>query len=494
MKERQKEILSRHAEIMDAVYERINNVHKRSLHPAQIQVARDYFMRGQKVVMSQWGRNGGKTETVLYLANVAALLNDNFWVMIVCPQLKQGKKIYWHKKRLQNYAPPQYIKEISSTDMRVEMKNNSIITVEGCENYESIRGSKPNLVIYDEFQLHSEEFHLEVMEPNLVEKSSSLFIFGTPPRERSAYYVKFREELLQQIADGHADKSYYEFPASVNPVNDKTELARKREKLIKSGNEVIWFREYEGKLVFGGEGAVFPKWDPKVHFRPHNVTMAYLAGDKTKLKWYTICDPGTSTCFAVLFIAFNPYTQQVFFLDEIYEKDRNRTDTRAIWNRIVKKEQELYPGAPHRAWIRVYDEAAAWFQREVAANFKVGLIPSQKQRSDEETDISRLKMMMAQDGALTVSDRCYWFRWEVESFVTDEKGKYPDKNNHLIDCAKYFLQVSNWKLIESSDPDKIPDGSATTRATHVNTDEWADSVVDGSLNISAYDIYSEYFN
>jgi hypothetical protein len=83
---------------MSAVYERINNVHKRPLHSGQVQVARDYFTRGMRLVMSQWSRNGGKTECALYLANVAALLNDNFQVMIICPELKQGKKIYWHKK------------------------------------------------------------------------------------------------------------------------------------------------------------------------------------------------------------------------------------------------------------------------------------------------------------------------------------------------------------------------------------------------------------
>ncbi len=59
-------ILGRHVEIMTAVYDRINNVHKRPLHKAQIQIAKDYFVKGMKVVMSQWSRNGGKTEAALF--------------------------------------------------------------------------------------------------------------------------------------------------------------------------------------------------------------------------------------------------------------------------------------------------------------------------------------------------------------------------------------------------------------------------------------------
>ncbi len=168
--------LGRHAEIMNAVYDRLNNVHKKPLHSAQIQLAKDYFIRGITTIQSQWGRNGGKTESALFIATVACLLNDNFWVMIICPELKQGKKIYWTSKRLQNYPPPKYVAEKATTDLRLEFVNGSVITIEGCENYDALRGVKPNLVIYDEFQDHSKEFHLEVMQPNLLGKASGLII------------------------------------------------------------------------------------------------------------------------------------------------------------------------------------------------------------------------------------------------------------------------------------------------------------------------------
>lgn len=488
-------ILGRHADIMTAVYDRINNVHKRPLHKGQIQVARDYFIRGMRVIMSQWSRNGGKTEDALYIANVAALLNDNFQVMIITPELKQGKKIYWHKKRLQSYAPPEYIDTINVTDLKVEFKNGSIITVDGCENYEGLRGVKPDLVIYDEFQHHSKEFHLEVMQPNLLAKSSALLIFGTPPKNRSAYYVEFREQLLKQIKDGAPDKSYYEFDAYINPINDPNELQARRKELIESDNMVIWQREYEGKLVFGGEDSVFPKWNPVNHVRTHKVVMSYLENDKHKLKWFTICDPGTSSVFAVLFICYNPYTQQIFVMDEIYEKDRLRTDTNQMWQRIRKKEEELYPHHARNTFRRIYDEAAAWFANEVRANFKESLIPSDKHNSDPETDISRIKMAMAQAGALTVSDRCYWFRWEVESYVTDEEGRYPDKNNHLLDCSKYFMQRSGWKLAEKADETLVDNTSYGQRSVAtVDPEDWANNVLENSLGGNLNDIYSDYFN
>lgn len=495
-------ILDRHADTMKAVYDRLERVHKRPLHPGQIQIAKDYFIHGKRIIQSQWGRNGGKTEGLLFIATVACLLNDNFICYIITPERKQGKEIYWASKRLQNYPPPQYVDCSRDTEIRLVFKNGSFICVDGCENYNAHRGLKPNLVLYDEFQNHNKEFHLEVMAPNLLGKDAALLIFGTPPKQRSAYYVEFRETLLKQMKLGDDSRGYYEFPTEINPAVDKAELQKVRKELIESGNEVIWQREYEGKLAFGGEDIVFPKWDPQVHCRSHKVVMSYLGNDAPKLKWYTICDPGTSTCFAVLFVAYNPYTQQIFILDEIYEKDRKRTDTKQIFDRIRKKESELYPLGQQTDWTRIYDEAAAWFQREVVANYKhqyskINMMPSKKNFSDEETDISRIKMLMYQPNALLVSDRCYWLRWEIESFITDEDGQYSDRNNHLIDCLKYLMQATNWKLIEKADQEVVitPDARIhTIPAYTVEVEGWADLVTENSLNITENDILSEYFD
>ena len=499
MNEEKLSLIGKHAEIMNAVYDRINTVHKKPLHAGQIQLAKDYFNRGIKIIMSQWGRSAGKTESALFIANVAALLNSNFIIYIITPERKQGKEIYWASKRLQNYAPPQYIKDANATEVRLNFNNGSFICIEGCENYNAHRGLKPDLVIYDEFQNHNREFHLEVMAPNLLAKKSSLIVYGTPPKARTAFYVDFREQIIKQIKEEDHTRSYYEFPTSINPTIDPEELNKIRKELIGSGNEVIWYREYEGKMAFGGEDVVFPKWNPTNHCRTHKVVTSYIENDKHKLKWFTICDPGTSSCFAVLFLCYNPYTQQVFVLDEIYEKDRHRTDSKQIWERILKKEAELYIGAPQGTWKRYYDEQAAWFHREIMANYgrnmQISLSPSKKQHTNEEADISSIKILMAQTGALIVSDRCYWLRWEIESFVTDAEGRYPDKHNHLLDCFKYFMQASNWKLLEKADQDLIPHvNKVQNKSVSIDPDEWASNVLEDSLWVDPNDLYSEYYN
>ena len=93
--------------------------------------------------------------------------------------------------------------------------------------------------------------------------------------------------------------------------------------------------------------------------------------DIKKLDWYCITDPGSTTCFAVLFAAINPYTKQVYLLDELYETSQENTTVRQIYPRIKAKMKELNPHIEIDDWYKVYDEAAAWFATELMGQFGI---------------------------------------------------------------------------------------------------------------------------
>lgn len=487
-------ILNYQLEARRAIFDRINNIHKRPLHEGQIQMSKAFFEDKKRVIFSQWGRSGAKTESNIFIATTFAILNPFTETYIVCPQIKQAKKIYWLPKRLQNYAPPQYLDGAPrESELRLCFTNGSTVILDGCENYEALRGIKPHLVIYDEFQDHSKEFDEEVMQPTLMGRGASLIVTGTPPKSRDAYFVEFRQRLLDEIASGDNTRMYLELPSWMNPSLDRAELEKKKIALFKSGDEAVWYREYEGKLIFGGEGSVFPSWEPKKHVLRHDIIMPLLERDKSKLKWITACDPGTNSCFAVLFCAYNPYTSQLYVLDEIYEKDRKLTDSKSIWERIKLKEQALYPGHPPRTFKRVYDEAAAWFAREISANYGEGMVPTHKAHRSIDQDISLIKTMMAEDGLIYISDRCHWLRWEIESYVTDEKGELPEKNDHLLDCLRYGMNLVNCKIIERADSKQVIDVRTEAAFLKHNkvmiqkesmNEDWTETVMDASLTLN----------
>jgi hypothetical protein len=418
--------LAEHKRVMSIIYDRVNNYHKRPLHPGQVQLARAYFNEHKRIIQSQWGRNAGKSESVLFIATVRAILYPNSQIYIICPERKQGKEIYWASRRLQNYPPPEFIDQTKDSEIRLTFTNGSFICVDGCENTAAHAGIKPHLVFYDEFQRHSQEFDLEIMRPNLLAKNSSLIITGTPPK-KDCYYVRFKKQLLEEIKSGDDTRLYLQFPTSINPTIDAAELQKTIDALIRSDNAAIARREYLGEDCFGGEGVVFPFWSRKEHVKPHEVVMATIERDKKKMKWLAFADPGAATCFAVLFVAYNPYTAQIYVLDEIYETDRKNTEPLRMWHRIQAKKRELYDGR----WIDGYDSAEAWWKELIQSNFKVSLVASAKTTRLIDEDIALLKSLMAAEGALRVSDRCHYFCHEIENYVTDENGNLPEGGDHL---------------------------------------------------------------
>ena len=476
-----------------------------TLHEGQAEVAKDIFVRSRRIAMAQWGRKAGKTLCACFIAWTYALLNDNVQVWIICPQRKQGKDIYWVSSRLQNFGPQQYVEQHKESELTCQFKNGSLIRVDGCENYPALRGINPDLVIYDEFQDHTKEFHLEVMAPNLIAKRAALVVIGTPPK-RETYYVEFRAQLLQEIKDGDATRSYYEFPSEINPSLDKGELEKTRLRLFKSGDEKIWLREHMAQLIYGGEGAVFSPWSRERHIKRHATLTAALEKDRKGMRWFTVFDPGSSTCFAVLFAAYNSYTSQLFLLDELYETNSRLTDCKSMWDRAMCKERELYPGAEPHAFRRIYDEAAEWFHVNIQKVYpNNALTPCVKNKqhgySSREADCSLIKQIMATDNAFYVSDRCAKLGWEIENYVLDESGNYPKDHDHLIDSLVYLLKACNYKFVESVPVDEslnsqLVKGLYGKKRIRQGVDpgDVTDNIVEDSLTMDENDIYSEYLN
>lgn len=481
-----------HGQIVLDFYHHLNEVLKTPLHDGQLAIARAYFQEGKRVIQGQWGRNGGKTNCIIAIAGLRALLYPNSHIYIICPQRKQGEEIYWASGRLVKSIPPQYIaKEPVKRELRLSFTNGSFICVDGCENLDGLRGIKPHLVFYDEFQHHSREFDLEVMRPNLLGQGSALIVMGTPPK-RDCYYVEFRKNHLEDIQSGDDSKMYLELPTEINPHVNKVILKKEIDSLIRRGDEAIAMREYFGKLVFGGEGSVFPYWSRDRFVRSHSLIMSLIDKNKGDLKFYTLLDPATQSCFGVLYAVHNPYTSQLYILDEIYEKDRKKMSSIPMWQAIRKKELELWPESKIRSWRRYCDEAAAWFMNEVHSNFHIPITPTSKHSRDAEEDISVIKDLMVNDKIL-MSERCEKLFWEIENYVTDEKGDLPDDHDHLLDDLRYLVRACSFKFLEAVNTEKEEEAFDYTRVvktiTKINVergDDWCSGLGDCGSEIGDF--------
>lgn len=409
-------------------------------HPGQEKILRAIFNEGKRRVFIQAGRKFGKSELCMYAAWRVATLVANAQTYIVGPTRRQQSEILWDNDRIQTFGPD--FKQIEyKSELRIRFPEwRSFIKIDGSENFDSYRGTEYDLMILDEFKDIDPRFY-DAAYPNLLSKNGILIVIGTPP-DREGHYTRLMREVQTDTDWVHFHGTSWENPYL--PGGHEW-LKRERKKYFERGDERLWQIEYEAKFIPGGANAVFPVFNRDKHVRPHSDILAEIERDRHKLHWYTVSDPGSSTCFCVLFIAYNPYNSKIYVLDEIYEQDRMRTTAISIWKRVLEMQKELYPVLLPEKWNNLYDSAASWFQNEVASYFGHGLSPVKKKQGEKESEVSLIKDAML-TSQICLSDRVVKCLYEIENYVTDETGKYPDFEDHSIDCLRYFFQASGFTI------------------------------------------------
>lgn len=418
-------------------------------HSGQIEAGRYLFKDRIKNLFIQCGRKWGKTEFVIYVMWRMALSTPNAKIYYFSPTQKLSKEIIWAPKRLQYFGPREYLLEgsqgINKTELRMNFINGSFIKVDGSDNEDDYRGIDAHLVVFDEFKDFRPGFYTS-MAPNLAVRNTPLLIVGTPP-DIDCQYTVLAKEFTERDDSAHIIQ-----PTWKNPHIPEKWLNTERQKLIARGEEDVWLREYEGKFIKGGKRAIFPMMD-QTRMVTYQQMYRELRKDRNKLQWYCMADPGTTTCFAVLFIGFNQYSRKVYCIDEIYETDQRETSSKRIWEKIEKK-LEFWGLDPDQVDF-CRDEAASWFENEiyeVTAN-QIYFRPVAKKYTKKEMGLSNIKDMI-NEGNLVISDRCPKLVWEMENYVRDDKGKIPKENDHLIDSFRYFLDASLYSVKEEAEPKK----------------------------------------
>lgn len=407
------------------------------------------FYQGKKRTFVRCGRKWGKTEMLAYTLYRWAGTTPNGQFYYVAPFYNQAAEIIWHPGRLKNFLGPhmsKYIEDINETDRRIILKTGSFIKLVGSDNHQAGRGFNPDGAVYDEFKDHDYRFH-EGFVDNLITKKAPLLIVGTPPEKFDHFFVRTEEDFKIDERG-----SYFKMPTSTNPYIDKEELRREKESAIRKGEWAKYMREIEAEIVPGGANAIFPmfevpRYDEKGdlvgesrHVREHDSLLLEVQQRGRDYDYYLMFDPGSSITMAALFVAIHKATKKVILLDEIYVKDRMKTSTRQIFPIALGKMDAI---TKRFEWFKGYDHAAAWFQVEVFNEFGVGLTPCIKDRGEEkkENKLSTIKDFMLAD-LFVVSKNCKSFISEASTYATDDEGKIPKKNDHLMDCIRYIFEAA----------------------------------------------------
>lgn len=129
-----------------------------------------------KVVVA--GRRFGKTHLAIRELCYHARLPDRT-VWYVAPTYRQAKMITWKKLR-KKLLELRWARKINETELTIELKNGSVISLKGADNYDSLRGIGLDYLVLDEFADIDSEAWYETLRPTLADKQGGALFIGTP--------------------------------------------------------------------------------------------------------------------------------------------------------------------------------------------------------------------------------------------------------------------------------------------------------------------------
>jgi hypothetical protein len=125
------------------------------------------------------GRRFGKTYLcITEMMKYATRVKKIIWY--VAPTFKMAREIVWLKLK-QMLSDFNWIESINETNLSIKIKKTgSIISLKGCENYDSLRGVGIDFLILDEFADIDEKAWTEVLRASIADTQGDVLMCGSP--------------------------------------------------------------------------------------------------------------------------------------------------------------------------------------------------------------------------------------------------------------------------------------------------------------------------
>jgi len=146
--------------------------------------------KGYKRVFSLWHRRAGKDLTLWNLTIKKAIEDVGLYYYLL-PTFTQAKKIIWDGitndgYKFINYIPKELIEHRNGSEMKIELKNGSMIQLIGTDNYDSIRGTNPRGCVFSEYAFQN-PMAWEVVKP-ILKVNKGWAVFNTTPNGKNHAY------------------------------------------------------------------------------------------------------------------------------------------------------------------------------------------------------------------------------------------------------------------------------------------------------------------
>ena len=364
------------------------------------------------------GRRFGKTHLAIReLCWHAREPGKDVWY--VSPSYRQSKNIVWKKlkHRLQDLR---WADKINETELTIQLKNGSTISLKGADNHDSLRGVGLDFIVLDEFADIDPEAWFETLRPTLSDKQGRAMFIGTPKGMNWAY------ELYQNNLEDPGTWSSYQYTTIDGGNVPLAEIEQARKDL----DERTFRQEYMGTFeTFAGR--IYYSFD-----RSHNVQKIDIE-DRSVI--YLGMDFNIDPMTAVIAIRSG---DNLYVIDEIRMFSSNTTE-------IVEEIKSRYPKS--KVWV--YPDPASRQRKTSAggftdltilqnAGFVVKAPNSHTPVRDRINAVNSRLCTSTGKRNLFIDPRCKNVIEGLERHTYKEGTSQPDKDSgydHMMDALGYMI-------------------------------------------------------
>lgn len=223
----------------------------------------------QRFVVCIAGRRFGKTHLAIrQLCFYAKEPNKIVWA--VYPSYRQAKMVTWKKLR-NKLVDLKWAKKINETELSIELKNGSTISLKGADNYDSLRGIGLDYLVIDEFADIDPEAWYETLRPTLSDKEGRALFIGTP---KGLNWAKDLYDMAEQQPDEWASFQFTTIQGG-NVAEKEIEAARKTLDIRTFRQEYeASFQTFSGRIYYA-----FDRKENVVDIKDFNTDIIYVGMD-----------------------------------------------------------------------------------------------------------------------------------------------------------------------------------------------------------------------
>lgn len=333
-----------------------------------------YMMNGGDRAFLLWHRRAGKDLTAWNWMILAALQRVGTYYHVF-PSYTQGKKVIWLGKdrdgtRFLDYIPKQLIKgKPHETEMRVDLRNGSVLQVVGTDNIDSLMGTNIVGTVMSEYAIQDPRGWL-FLSPILAE-NQGWSIFTTTPRGKNHAY-----ELWNNVTQL---ERWFTSKQTVDDTGAVPQSVIDGERATGVPEEIIQ-QEYYCSFAVGNVGSYFGMQIEKLEQAGHMVPRIY----DPRLPVHTAWDIGMNDATAIWFIQMHGTSIRLI---DYFESNNQGLP---YYVRVLQDKPYTYGVhlAPHD--IAVRDWGTGISRIETAADLGLYFEPVTRRKKDEQVHAAHI--------------------------------------------------------------------------------------------------------